>query len=105
MHAVTGACLLTRAEVFRQVGGFNESFPVNYNDIDYCLKVHTAGLRIVLAPQARLFHFESRTRARTVAAPEIDLFRRLWADITRSDPYYNPHLDKRRPEFRLKPAP
>src|SRR5262249_19096317 len=36
--AVTGACLMTRAEVFSAAGGFDEAFPLNYNDVDYCLR-------------------------------------------------------------------
>ena len=31
--AVTGACTMTRAEVFREVGGYSEDFPLNYNDV------------------------------------------------------------------------
>ena len=34
--AVTGACLMTRADIFREVGGFDEALPLNYNDVDYC---------------------------------------------------------------------
>src|SRR5439155_8226481 len=37
--AVTGACLMTRADVFHAAGGFDETFPLNYNDVDYCLRV------------------------------------------------------------------
>ena len=36
--AVTGACLMTRRELFEELGGFTTELPVNYNDIDYCLK-------------------------------------------------------------------
>ncbi|HEY8670190.1 MAG TPA: glycosyltransferase, partial [Terriglobales bacterium] len=38
--AVTAACLLTRREVFREIGGFDEErLPVAFNDIDLCLKM------------------------------------------------------------------
>ena len=50
VSAVTGACLMTRADVFHSVGGFNEDFPLNYSDIDYCLKVVGTGRRIVYTP-------------------------------------------------------
>ena len=97
--AVTGACMMTRKEIFEEVGGFNEAFAVNYNDIDYCLRVHTAGYRIVLAPQARLYHFESRTRERRVAIEEIKLFEQLWAGLTKEDPYYSPCMDNKPANF------
>jgi GT2 family glycosyltransferase len=97
--AVTGACMLTRRELFEQVGGFNERFAVNFNDVDYCLRCHEAGYRIVFAPRARLYHFESRTREPTVAAEEVDLFKQLWADITKADPYYSRLMDNKPPKF------
>jgi O-antigen biosynthesis protein len=36
--AVTGACLAFRREVWEDLGGFDRRFPVNYNDIDFCLR-------------------------------------------------------------------
>jgi glycosyltransferase involved in cell wall biosynthesis len=48
--AVTGACLMTRAAVFREAGSFDPAFPVNYNDVDYCLKVRERGYRVVFTP-------------------------------------------------------
>ena len=30
---------MTRRELFDRVGGLSTSFPVNYNDVDYCLKL------------------------------------------------------------------
>jgi len=97
--AVTGACMMTRKEIFERVGGFNEAFAVNYNDIDYCLRVYTAGYRTVLAPRARLYHFESRTRERSVAIEEIELFEQLWAGIAKTDPYYSPCMDNKPANF------
>lgn len=100
--AVTGACLMTRKEVFKRVEGFNEDFAMNYNDIDYCLKVHEAGYRIVYASQAELFHYESKCRERTVDPKEIYLFLRLWHFKTKQDPYYSIHLETRPPNFEIK---
>ena len=36
--AVTGACLMTKTELYRAAGGLDEAkFAVAYNDVDYCL--------------------------------------------------------------------
>ena len=100
--AVTGACLMTPRNLFRKLGGFSETFAVNYNDIDYCLKAYEAGYRIVFTPHARLYHFESKTRERVVAQAEIDLFRQRWAKVTCSDPYYSRLFQSKPPNFALR---
>ncbi|MHB1145443.1 MAG: glycosyltransferase [Thiobacillus sp.] len=100
--AVTGAVMLTRRSVFQEVGGFDERFAINYNDIDYCLKVFQTGRRIVFAAGAQLHHFESISRARTVAEQEIDLFLQKWKDLTAHDPYYSPLFEDHPPSYALR---
>lgn len=66
VSAVTGACLLTRTDLYRQLGGFDEAaFGVAYNDVDYCLRVLAAGYRVLYTPQAKLMHWGSATRGVT----------------------------------------
>ena len=100
--AVTGACLMTRTGVFRQTGGFDESYAINYNDIDYCLRVFSAGLRVVFCPQAKLYHFESKNRERAVEQEAIERFRQRWSSMTTNDRYYGRMFDKKPPNFTLR---
>ena len=81
--AVTGACLMTRADVFRSMGGFDEGFPLNYNDVDYCLRLIAGGRRVVCTPHARLYHHELGTRSAGVRPEEADAFRRRWVRLGR----------------------
>src|SRR4029077_5803422 len=87
--AVTGACMLTSAEAFRSVGGYDEAFSINYGDVDYCLKLSQRGLRTIYTPHAQLYHYESASRRAEVAQEEIDLFLERWRAVTAHDPYYN----------------
>ncbi len=89
--AVTGACMMTPAALFREVGGFDVGFPLNYNDVDYCLKVRATGRRIVYTPFAVLFHHESVTKS-GVYAEELARFKNKWCTDDAEDPYYNPNL-------------
>ena len=43
LSAVVGTCMLVRREAFDEVGGLDISFPVAYNDVDFCLKLRSAG--------------------------------------------------------------
>jgi len=90
VSAVTGACLLTRASLYRQLGGFDEQdFGVAYNDVDYCLRVRAAGHRIIYTPQAKLMHWGSATRGVTFDEAEHIAFVRRFPAYR--DPYFSAH--------------
>jgi GT2 family glycosyltransferase len=88
---VTAACLMTRRDVFERLGGFSSAFPVNFNDVDYCLKTHVDGLRIVYDPDLVLFHFESSSRDAVVESWEVGLLLARWGHVTAVDPFTSPH--------------
>ncbi len=91
--AVTGACMLTRRDCFEAVGGFTTSLPLNYNDVDYCLKLRHRGLRVVYSPGARLYHFELSSRVSgQVASQELELLVERWGTVLEDDPFYNPNF-------------
>lgn len=62
MMAVTGACLLTKKDLFILLGGFDTNLKIALNDVEYCVRVHEYGKRIVWTPYAELIHHESITR-------------------------------------------
>jgi O-antigen biosynthesis protein len=91
--AVTGACLAIRKNVFEELGGFDESFPVNYNDVDLCLRARQAGYEVIVEPAAQLRHYECQSRQAGVRLEERYLFEQRWAAwLERGDPFYSPHL-------------
>lgn len=86
--AVTGACLLTRRELFWRFGGFDEKrFAVAFNDVDYCLRLYLAGYRCVVAPQAELIHYESVSRCKVLDPKEAVNLASRYRGLT--DPYWN----------------
>ena len=60
--AVTGACLMVSADIFKQVEGFDESFPIAYNDIELCFKIYEAGYYNVVRNDIVAYHHESLSR-------------------------------------------
>jgi len=98
--AVTAACLLTRKADYLAVGGLDEvNFPVNFNDVDYCLKLRALGRRIVISPHARLLHLESASRGSDQRPDragrmqrELRGLRARWLEAIVNDPYYSPLL-------------
>ncbi|WP_048863051.1 glycosyltransferase, partial [Acidisphaera rubrifaciens] len=93
--AVSGAMIAFRRAAFDRVGGFDERFPIDFNDVDFCLRLADAGLRTVYTPFARLRHFESRSARRlTQDALDRHRFCTRWASWVRRDPFYNRHLTR-----------
>jgi len=101
--AVTGACLMSRRAVFLEAGGFDEAFPIDFNDVDFCLRLRRAGYRIVYTPYARLFHHESASfGARQQHPGGIAEMKRRWDKEIQRDPYYNSNLTRDYPDYRLR---
>jgi GT2 family glycosyltransferase len=97
--AVTGACLLMRRAVFEQVGGLAEGhLPVTFNDVDLCLRIRAAGLRVLMTPHARLTHMESVSRGSDDtperAARRLREWRYMhatWGAALAGDPHLSPN--------------
>lgn len=52
-----GACLMVRSEAWEKLHGFDEGYyPLWFEDVDFCLRLHQAGLQILLEPDCRLVH-------------------------------------------------
>ena len=97
--AVTGACMMVRRSVFDILGGFDETFPLTCNDVDFCFRVRQAGYRVVWSPHAALTHADGGTRgldrtARQIIRTCLDNGRLLerWTPIEAGDPYLNANL-------------
>lgn len=97
--AVTGACLAVERRKFDAVEGFDgERLPIEFNDIDFCLRLAEKGWRNRYDPAVILTHKESATRGNALLRPlsvyarERDYFRNRWRDVIRDDPYFHPGL-------------
>lgn len=95
--AVTAACSMVAKKKFDQVGGFDETLRVTYNDVDLCLRLYEAGYINLYTPYAELYHYESvsvgkvSTADRDVTELEASqkLMRERWGTYLKRDPFYN----------------
>jgi GT2 family glycosyltransferase len=91
--------MLTRREIFQQLGGFDESLSGALADADLCLKIRRAGYLIVYTPFAKLFRHEAQPDK--IDAGGEAIMRQRWAGVLQRDPYYNPNLSRERADFSL----
>ncbi|MDO4899383.1 glycosyltransferase [Actinomyces sp.] len=83
--AVTGACLATRRRDYLAVGGMDESLPLNFNDVDLCIRLGSLGASMCVN-SVRLIHRESSTRTAVVSDAERRAAER-WQNHAVADPH------------------
>jgi GT2 family glycosyltransferase len=110
--AVTGACLVTTRASWEIAGGMDEALEVNFNDVDYCLRVAEAGQMVLWTPHAVLLHLESKSRGHVEDEAKIDQLRveaarmvERWGDRLFEDPAYGPNLTLEGSPFGLSDQP
>lgn len=103
---VTGACMMLRREVFEASGGFDEAHGVVNNDVDFCLRLHSAGKLIVYTPHVCLTHHELASRAVLVDTYDRSAFLARWADLfLAGDPFHNRNLADAEERYAIEEEP
>ncbi len=97
--AVSSACLMTRADCFTSLGGFEVAMGA-FSDVDYCRRLAERGLRTVFTPLAEIVHYGVASEGLDPDRHDAEMFRRRWpvADVgeggvPQPDPFVNPCLD------------
>ena len=112
MLAMSGACIMVREELFREVGGFDEeNFPSYGGDIDFCWRIFERGYYNVVRNNMYLFYYESYSPENSKTKEERELRRpeemkrlaELHPMISKRDPYYHRYLtqDAKEPRFKI----
>lgn len=101
--ALTGACLAISKEKFEEIGGFDETFLITHNDVDFCLRLWEKGYYQLYLPEVRLYHKEMASRQNVPDKTGDKLFEKKWSKlISQGDPFYNINLSPDCTDFRLK---
>ena len=98
--AVTGACMMLERRKFDEVGGFDESFAINYNDVELCMRLYERGYFNVLRADAVLVHAESVSRGKPALSEEKlaslmqeqERLYQMHEAFRYHDPFHNPNL-------------
>jgi hypothetical protein len=90
--------------VFEEVGGLQEeNLPIQFNDVDLCLRIRERGYYVVYTPYAELCHHESVTRGHFSGDRTENLYmREHWGDVMDKDPYYNLNFSRGYGDFNLR---
>ncbi|HET9091513.1 MAG TPA: glycosyltransferase [Acidimicrobiales bacterium] len=62
VFAVPGGCALVRADLFEALGGYDTAISLLGEEVDFCWRAQIAGARVVVAPRARVRHWQTGAR-------------------------------------------
>jgi N-acetylglucosaminyl-diphospho-decaprenol L-rhamnosyltransferase len=85
------SCLLLRRAALAAVGGFDEQFPLFFNDVDLCYRLRAAGWEIWYDPRVRVLH-QGGASTRQVRPEAIRLSHRGLLDFYRK--HYRAHMGR-----------
>lgn len=85
---VVGACLVIRRTAFNAVAGFDSSYPLYFEDVDFCVRLGEAGWATVFDPTLSAIHFHRGDSRRTLFGPSTRRHARSAARFYRQHPKY-----------------
>lgn len=86
---VSGACLLTTRAVIDRVGSLDEGYFWGFEDVDFCQRVHKAGLRVVYYPQTSVIHVIGASAKTVPTKALVARHKGMWR-------YYKAHVSSNR---------
>lgn len=79
--ALSSACLVVRADLFRRLGGFDIDHPYHGEALDLCWRAHVAGARVVVVPDAVARHRQAMFHREPTLMSESDAERQRLATV------------------------
>lgn len=77
VDSVVGACMLVRGEALAKSGLLDEQFFMYGEDIDWCLRIKSAGWRVMYFPDVVVHHIK-RASSRKSAKAHFEFQRAMW---------------------------
>jgi N-acetylglucosaminyl-diphospho-decaprenol L-rhamnosyltransferase len=59
---ISGAFMLMRSEIYRDIGGFDDNYKLNYEDMDLCMQINKKELDVMYFPNLKCIHTESKSQ-------------------------------------------
>lgn len=99
--AITAACLMINRNKYLEVNGFDVRYKVEFNDIDFCLRLLERGYYNVYTPFVQVYHYESSSRQHPMStkkskdtySQERAQLSKQWEFYIEDDPFWHPNIN------------
>jgi len=61
VDAISGSCMLTKAETFNRLSGFDEQFFMFGEDLDLCARIWESGQEVHYVPETKIVHYKGES--------------------------------------------
>ena len=105
VSAVSMECMLIRRSTFERLGGFEEAYSRQFQDLDLCLRIRELGLSVVCAPSPRaVVHTTDSQRRSDFDVIDRALFvDRAYEALEAGDPYYSRRFFREAADYTVSP--
>ncbi len=94
---ISGAAIMIRADLWREIGGFDERYVPAYNeDSDLAFEVRKHGYKVVYQPKSVVIHFEGVSNGTDTSSGQkayqianVEKFREKWKDVLEREHFPN----------------
>ena len=76
--SILGASLLIKKDLYDEVGGLDDEYIYNYEDIDLCFKIQEKGYKVIYSPKSKLYHYYQATRDEAFDLSPRDMKNRIY---------------------------
>jgi len=83
VEAVSGACMLVRREVFVELDGLDEGYPLHFEDLDLFARLAEGGHTLRWVPEAEIVHAGGHSSSRRPVTVLWSKHRGLWRYLNR----------------------
>ncbi|PIU03180.1 hypothetical protein COT44_04780 [Candidatus Shapirobacteria bacterium CG08_land_8_20_14_0_20_39_18] len=74
VEQIPGAALMIRKNLFKQIDGFDEKFPIYFEDVDLSFQINKAGYKLFVVPDARIIHLGRKSIEPVIKKEGLDKF-------------------------------
>lgn len=92
--AVTAACALVSKKIWVELGGYNEEYPVYFNDVDIGLRAGKLGYRNIISTSSVLIHKESQSLGREMTKEKYSELMAMGEILVRDHPERDPYVNE-----------
>src|SRR5262249_3666022 len=61
VEAISGACMMVRREMISNIGLLDEAYFLHVEDLDWCMRAHRAGWKVLFVPDAKVIHYRGKS--------------------------------------------